>query len=99
MLRTQKGPRGKFARWIQELESLDYTIQHVKGTENLPADYLSRIHSEVDWDINDDSEYFDRHVYSTTPKFDILTTLKHNQGQDVVVSSAIKQLELTGRLT
>ena len=98
-LRAQKDPRGKFARWIQELESLDYTIQHVKGTENLPADYLSRIHSEVDWDINDDSEYFERHVYSTIPKFDILTTLKHNQGQDVVVSSAIKQLELIGRIT
>ena len=30
----QRDPRCKFARWIQELEGLDYEIQYVQGTNN-----------------------------------------------------------------
>lgn len=34
LLRKQKDPRSKFARWIQELEGLDYEIQYVRGIDN-----------------------------------------------------------------
>ena len=47
-LRRQKDPRVKFASCIQELESLKYRIEHVKGVENIPADYLSRVEAEID---------------------------------------------------
>ena len=62
-LREQKDHRGKFARWIQELETLSYRIVHVSGVENRPADFLSRISEDIDWEINDETEFFERHVY------------------------------------
>ena len=41
-LRNQKDPRGKFARWIAELEEYEYSIQYILGKENVKADALSR---------------------------------------------------------
>ena len=41
-LRQQKDPRGKFARWIAELEEYDYTVQYIRGKTNIKADLLSR---------------------------------------------------------
>ena len=54
-LREQKDPRGKFSRWIQELETLSYRIEHVGGVEIRPADFLSRISEDKDWGINDET--------------------------------------------
>lgn len=42
-IRKQKDPRGKLARWLIELENLDYTVEYVPGKENVEADYLSRV--------------------------------------------------------
>ena len=52
-LRRQKDLRGKFARWIQELEILAYEIKYVKGAENGPAYFLSSISTDIDWEVND----------------------------------------------
>ena len=41
-LRLQKDPRGKFARWIIELEEFNYTIKYIPGIKNTKADTLSR---------------------------------------------------------
>ena len=41
-LRNQKDPRGKFARWITELEEFDYEVKYVPGSKNVKADPLSR---------------------------------------------------------
>ena len=41
-LRKQKDPRGKFGRWITELEEYDYSIRYVPGKENIKADTLSK---------------------------------------------------------
>ena len=38
----QKDPRGKYARWIAELEELDYNIEYIPGGQNVKADALSR---------------------------------------------------------
>ena len=61
-LRRQRDPRGKFVRWIQELEGWNYEIQYVKGANNAVADFLSRIASEVDHRVNDEYEFMDRLV-------------------------------------
>ena len=41
-IRNQKDARGKIARWITELENLDYSIEYIPGLRNVRADCLSR---------------------------------------------------------
>ena len=41
-LRKSKDPRGKLARWILELEALDYDLQYLPGSALPHADALSR---------------------------------------------------------
>ena len=41
-MRSQKDPRGKFSRWITELEEYNYTVNYVPGSKNVKADPLSR---------------------------------------------------------
>ena len=42
-IRSQKDPRGKIAQWITELENIEYSVKYIPGSENVEADYLSRI--------------------------------------------------------
>ena len=100
-LRRQKDPRGKFARWIQELESLEYRIEHVKGVENAPADYLSRVEAEIDWEVNNETEYFERHIYATRGEevTGIRGRLILGQKHNPATSSAINQLKSSGGIT
>ena len=39
---TTKALNGRQARWAEELSSYDFTVEHVKGKENVVADALSR---------------------------------------------------------
>ena len=41
-LRKMKDPRGKFARWITQLEEYSYSIEYIPGKFNIKADALSR---------------------------------------------------------
>ena len=41
-VRKQKDPRGKFGRWIIELEEFDYTVKHVLVVKNVKNDPFSR---------------------------------------------------------
>ena len=38
-----KDSRGKIARWVMELNALDYEIRYIKGNDNCAVDALSRI--------------------------------------------------------
>ena len=98
-LRRQQDPRAKFARWIQEIEGLDYEIKYTKGSENCVADFLSRLDSEIDPKINDESEHFERFVYhvsSTSP--DLLAFIKDEQSHDKSITYAYDQTLRTGRV-
>ena len=48
-LRSQEDPRGKFVRWITELEEYDYSIYYVPGKENYKAEALSRKHAPAEY--------------------------------------------------
>ena len=41
-LRNQKDPRGKFGRWITELEEFNCTVKYIPGIKNVKADPFSR---------------------------------------------------------
>ena len=95
-LRRQKDPRHKFARWIQELESFDYEVEYIKGASNYVADYLSRLQSEVDPEVNDEEEFFERHVFSIAEEKLDGQRIRECQESDPATSFALEQLEAGG---
>ena len=62
-LRRQKDPRNKFARWLLELEAYDYEIEYRRSRDNGAANFLSRIPSARDRDVEDEGECFERFIY------------------------------------
>ena len=107
-LRKQKDPRGKFARWILELEPLNYIIRFRRGLDNLAADRLSRSATQYDFTVNDETEFFERHVYTILEDtkiqiFSIDSTaftgkLLREQARDPIIRDTIEQLNLTGKV-
>ena len=60
-LREQKDPRGKYARWILELEELPYEIQPRNGLDHIVPDCMSRAdETRIDPDIGRDEEYLEQ---------------------------------------
>ena len=96
-LRRQRDPRRKFARWIAELECLNYTIVYRKGVNHAAPDFLSRMKSDVDRGANDDIEHFERHIYAV--ENDILGEIKTGQREDPSIVYATHQLRTDGKVT
>ena len=71
-----EGPTREVARWLLELESLNYSMKYRRGIENLAADYLNRSATFFDSDINNEYENLERHVYQVKANL---------QGQDGMV--------------
>ena len=88
-LRLQRGPRGKFARWLIELESINYNIQYLRGKDNVLADHLSDFLGRMD--VNDESECFERFVYSVDIVFPS-EEMGVRQSEDPVVICAKDQM-------
>ena len=91
-MRSQKDPRGKFSRWITELEEYSYTVKYLPGSENVKADPLSRNkaagltqpQSKLEEKI-----YSVRHSISTlVSKSTFLDQLKSDQDADPVISNS-----------
>ena len=95
-LRRQRDPRGKFVRWIQELEGWNYEIRYVKGADNAAADFLSRIDSEVDHRVNDEYEFMDRLVYNIPTAGTLYDELRSEQTLDPAIAFAAEQLTERG---
>ena len=96
-LRKQRDPRGKFARWIQELESLDYEIVYTKGNQNNAADFLSRIESDIDSQVNNEFEYFERFVYHLTMSYpELVEMIEKEQLKDQAIKYAREQVSEVG---
>ncbi|XP_045025142.1 uncharacterized protein LOC123469863 [Daphnia magna] len=49
----KKELKGKFFRWVLDLQEFDFTIEHVKGVDNQVADALSRNPAETIVETND----------------------------------------------
>ena len=99
-LHKQKDPRGKFGRWITELEEYDYSIQCVPGKENIKAGTLSRQSSPEETQPN---SLFEEKVYQFAETANFQIQLKEEQMKDPTISQVIqcirdeKPIE-TGRL-
>ena len=92
-LRKQRDPRGKFARWIQELESLDYEVVYTKGNLNNAADFLFRIESDIDSQVNNEFEYFERFVYHLTMSYpELVEMIEKEQLKDQAIKYAREQV-------
>ena len=48
-IRNTKNPKGKFARWLTELEEYRYTIEYIPGKYNQKADALSWNMNASEW--------------------------------------------------
>ena len=90
-LRRQKDPRGKFSRWLIELQSINYNIIYRKGKDNILADHLSRFPGQLDEDINEERECFERFLY---PIDNICPSdeMALKQSEDPVIANAKYQL-------
>jgi hypothetical protein len=98
-LRKQKDPRGKFARWIIELEAVDYDISYRKGSANSAADALSRGEFPVDPAVLDDTEFERDAVYSISGDRLFIERLKAEQIQDIAIRNAVGQISRSGKCT
>ena len=92
-LRKQRDPRGKFARWIMELEQYDYQFEYKPGKENEGSDAFSRIPGERA--ETDDLDPLDDLIYMVkiSSMDDWKQLLKREQVKDQSINIAREQLE------
>lgn len=96
-MRNQKDPRGKFSRWITELEEYDYSIEYIPGIENVKADPLSRNKSAADTQPESEleSKIYAVHkaIHTLSKNPDFIVQLREEQNSDPVVSSVKRVVE------
>ena len=90
-IHRHKDNRGKIVRWLLEMESIDYTIEYVKGSENEAADALSRVEIK-DTDCNE--ELMDNHVYleNSEDSYCNIKRIQKEQKDDKVLKYVMKKL-------
>ena len=108
-LLERKDSRGKYARWILELEALNYEIISRNGLDHVVPDCLGRASGNMnDKEIQDEEQFFDNHIFMLTGDFqgkdseDVgsspkevldLEKLKSEQALDDAIVFAITQLK------
>ena len=97
-LRETKNSKGKFARWITELEEYRYTVEYLPGKQNIKADDLSRNENATDFD---NIEEFEDKIYTISILTDsnFQEQLKYEQLNDYVISNARLDIENGRKLT
>ena len=95
-LRKQMDPRGKYARWIAELEEFDYNIQYVPGVINVKADALSRLKSAASDEAPSDK--FEENIYEIQLVDDgFVEQIRKEQDEDLLlkaVKNCVKDREV-----
>ena len=83
-LRQQKDPRGKFGRWIAELEEYNYTVEYIRGKDNVKADFLSRNPAA---NFNQPPSTFEENVFATAiDNTAFVEQLRQEQDTDPVIN-------------
>ena len=89
-LRSQKDPRGKIGRWINELEEFDYKIQYIPGKDNVKADTLPRSSAA---NSDQPEPEFDHKIYASYIQSDHLKQqLATEQLQDPLIQNAMRNI-------
>ena len=91
-IRKQKDPRGKFARWLMELENFDYRVEYVPGKDNIEADYLSRVEIPNPTKEKESTQEMSC-VYFTNDTLPTRDKIKEHQLKDSHIKDAITQIE------
>jgi len=82
-LRQQRDPRGKFGRWLSELEEFNYSIVYIRGKDNVKADALYRNYTA---DINQPDSQFENKIYASFLQNDnFLSQLLNAQLEDPLI--------------
>ena len=90
-LRDQTDPRGKFARWLMELEHIPYQIVYRNGLDHTVPDCLSRAsNAKHDAEICDEEEHFENRIFAIRSSDPWLKRVAEAQKEDEAVNSAIQ---------
>ena len=90
-LRKTKDPRGKFPRWLTELEELTFEVVYKPGKLNVVPDALSRIINPAEHEPVDD---LDEKLYLVLDDGkDFLQQLQEEQSKDAVIVDALAKIE------
>ena len=84
-LRSQRDLRGKFRRWISELEEFYYSIQYITGRSNVKTDALS--HNTAAFHSQPSSEFESNIYVMFTSNYTFLDQLKEEQTKDPCICS------------
>ena len=71
----------------------------MREKDNVVADCLSRMHSDVDRTVNEETENFERHIYSFNTDGNFNQRLKEAQQEDQSTRLTLKQLSETGTIS
>ena len=94
--RSRPDPRGKFARWLIELEEIPYEIAYRNGLDHTVPDCLSRTNRpQIDLKLNNDDDHFESRILAV----DVISNDEWNerirvaQKDDEAIRFAIEQLQ------
>ena len=95
-LRKTKDPRGKFPRWLSELEELTFDVEYKPGKLNVVPDALSRIVNPAEHEPIDE---LDEKIYSAfTEGENFKFQLRQEQCNDAVISDAKEKIEAGNKI-
>lgn len=62
LLRSEKDPHRRLARWVSQLQAFDFTVRYKKGSNHLDADCLSRLINDTAPEPESESEDVNVHL-------------------------------------
>ena len=92
-LRQQPDPRGKFGRWLMELENITYQIVYRNGLNHTVPDCMSRsTNAAPDPSISNEAEHFEQRIFAVRTSEPWLERVAAAQADDDAIKNAIQQL-------